>query len=276
MRGLEEEQNSLGTEEACAKMWSVYISQAEKYDKALVAGWRADMKGILIFAGLFSGSLTAFIIESYRTLTPDPGNMAVLILAQISRQLNATTEGPVPAASLKFVTPTSALICNGLWFTSLGLSLASAVIATLVEQWARDYLNKSDMRPSPIDRARICSYLYSGLKHFRMHVVVDLIPPPPTHVPPPIFRRPRRVFVSDKPGNGGGCYVPPEYCSIRIRRAHVYAPPRRQLPVSHTALRRLLAYRADRRSAVGQAAPWHALRQSQHGGGHVTPRNCRI
>jgi hypothetical protein len=30
-------------------MWSVYVSQAERYDKALVAGWRADMKGILIF-----------------------------------------------------------------------------------------------------------------------------------------------------------------------------------------------------------------------------------
>ncbi|KAJ6579597.1 hypothetical protein DFH09DRAFT_331380 [Mycena vulgaris] len=168
--------NSLGTEEACAKMWSVYLSQAEKYDKALVAGWRADMKGILIFAGLFSGSLTAFVIESYQTLTPDSGNTAVLLLVQISRQLNSSAGAIVPAASLEFSPTTSALVCNGLWFTSLGLSLAAAVIATLVEQWARDYLNKADMRPSPIERARICSYLYSGLKRFRMHAVVDLIP----------------------------------------------------------------------------------------------------
>ncbi|KAJ7165621.1 hypothetical protein C8R43DRAFT_215233 [Mycena crocata] len=175
--------NSLGTDQACAKMWSVYVSQAEKYDNALVAGWRADMKGILIFvrtvhpifhlitvpqAGLFSASLTAFIIESYQTLTPDT---AVVILAQISLHLNASTAPP-----LEFTPTTSALVCNGLWFTSLGLSLACAVIATLVEQWARDYLNKSDMRPAPIERARICSYLYSGLKHFRMHAVVDLIP----------------------------------------------------------------------------------------------------
>ncbi|KAF8151936.1 hypothetical protein K438DRAFT_1529683, partial [Mycena galopus ATCC 62051] len=123
------------------------ISQAENYDKSLVAGWRADMKGILIFAGLFSGTLTAFIIESYPTLTPDPGNTAVLILAQISRQLNASTNtDTISTASLVFVPPTSALICNGLWFTSLGLSLACAVIATLVEQWSRDYLNNSNMR----------------------------------------------------------------------------------------------------------------------------------
>ncbi|KAJ7367495.1 hypothetical protein DFH08DRAFT_760711 [Mycena albidolilacea] len=157
-------------------MFSVYISQAERYDKALVTAWRADMKGILIFAGLFSGSLTAFIIESYRTLAPDPGATTILILAQISRQLNGSTESGVAAISAEFIPPTSALICNGLWFTSLGLSLASAVIATLVEQWSRDYLNRSDMRPSPIERARICSYLYSGLKLFRMHAIVDLIP----------------------------------------------------------------------------------------------------
>ncbi|KAJ7740623.1 hypothetical protein B0H16DRAFT_55612 [Mycena metata] len=151
-------------------MWSVYVSQAEKYDKALVAGWRADMKGILIFAGLFSGILTAFIIESYQALTPDTTD---LLLAQISRQLS---DVPLVVSDSEFMPTTGALICNGLWFTSLGLSLASAVIATLVEQWSRDYLNKSDMRPSPIERARICSYLYSGLKHFRMHAIVDLIP----------------------------------------------------------------------------------------------------
>ncbi|KAJ7661488.1 hypothetical protein DFH06DRAFT_374743 [Mycena polygramma] len=170
----EAEPDTLGTEEACAKMWSVYISQAEKYDKALVAGWRADMKGILIFAGLFSSILTAFIIESYRTLGPDPANTTVLILAQISRQLNGSTE--MPPIALEFAPPMSAQICNGLWFTALGLSLASAMNATLVEQWSRDYLNKSDMLPSPIERARICSYLYSGLKRFRMHAIVDLIP----------------------------------------------------------------------------------------------------
>ncbi|KAJ7901663.1 hypothetical protein B0H13DRAFT_2027512 [Mycena leptocephala] len=136
MRDLEKQEedlNLLGTEEACAKMWSVYISQAEKYDKALVAGWRADMKAILIFTS-------------------------------------------VPAVALEFIPTMATQICNGLWFTALGLSLASAMLATLVEQWARDYLNKSDMLPSPIERARICSYLYSGLKRFRMHAIVDLIP----------------------------------------------------------------------------------------------------
>ncbi|KAJ7466338.1 hypothetical protein FB451DRAFT_1260690 [Mycena latifolia] len=51
---------------ASAPLRSVYISEAEKYDKSLVETWRADMEGMLIFAGLFSASLTAFLIESSR------------------------------------------------------------------------------------------------------------------------------------------------------------------------------------------------------------------
>jgi hypothetical protein len=40
----------LGTRDAgAAELWSIYLSQAEMYDKALVESWRDDMQGILIF-----------------------------------------------------------------------------------------------------------------------------------------------------------------------------------------------------------------------------------
>ncbi|KAJ6482793.1 hypothetical protein C8R45DRAFT_307679 [Mycena sanguinolenta] len=165
-------------ESAAAKLWAVYISEAEKYDKALVERWRSDMDGLLIFAGLFSASLTAFLIESYKTLSPDQANLTIKILAQISRQLSASgnassVEVPMPES---FTPSASSLACNTLWFLSLGLSLSCALIATLVEQWARDFIQKTDMRPSPIIRARTFSYLYYGLRRFKMHGVVELIP----------------------------------------------------------------------------------------------------
>lgn len=37
---------------AAEKLWAVYISEAEKYDKALVEGWKSDMDGLLIFVSL--------------------------------------------------------------------------------------------------------------------------------------------------------------------------------------------------------------------------------
>ncbi|KAJ6546767.1 hypothetical protein DFH09DRAFT_1367251 [Mycena vulgaris] len=121
----------------------------------------SDMEGMLIFAGLFSASLAAFIP-----------------LTQISRQLAAAANGSTftaPAPTV-FIPLATSLVCNALWFISLGLSLTCALIATLLEQWASDFLHRADMRSAPDTRARIFSYLYYGLKRFNMHTVVDIIP----------------------------------------------------------------------------------------------------
>ncbi|KAJ7708613.1 hypothetical protein B0H16DRAFT_1374947, partial [Mycena metata] len=165
-------------EAAAAKLWQVYVSEAEKYDKGLVESWRSDMKGMLIFAGLFSTSLTAFLIESYKTLVRDSGDTTVLLLSQISGQLAAAANGTTFnfVQPPQFMPPASALICNILWFISLGLSLVCALVATLLEQWARDFLHKAEMRSAPVIRARVFSYLYYGLRRFKMHTVVEIIP----------------------------------------------------------------------------------------------------
>ncbi|KAK6981169.1 hypothetical protein R3P38DRAFT_3115393 [Favolaschia claudopus] len=179
---MEHRDASLEDDDAAgAKIWSVYVSEAEKYDKALVQSWKSDMEGLLIFAGLFSAILTAFLIESYKTLTPDSDDDMVLLLGQISAQLSGIANGStvdLPAREPRepFVPPASSLVCNLLWFISLGLSLSCALTATLVEQWARDFIYKTEMRSSPITRARIFSYLYYGLKRFNMHAVVEVIP----------------------------------------------------------------------------------------------------
>ncbi|KAJ7614832.1 hypothetical protein FB45DRAFT_1064488 [Roridomyces roridus] len=164
--------------ESCAKIWSIYVGEAERYDAALVESWKADMEGMLIFSGLFSASLTAFLIESYKTLQPDSGDLTVAALSQVSHQLAAISTGASAALESppEFAPKASSLLCNALWFISLSLSLICALLATLVEQWAREFLHKTEMRPSPVRRARIFSFLYFGLKQFRMHTVVDVIP----------------------------------------------------------------------------------------------------
>ncbi|KAF7341694.1 hypothetical protein MSAN_02067800 [Mycena sanguinolenta] len=127
-------------------------------------------------SSLFSASLTVFVIESYEVLQPDSGDLVVAGITQISQQLAAITnrtfvlEAPPPSRPT-----TGSLWCNALWFTSLSLSLTCALLATLVEQWAREFLHKTAMRPSPSRRARIFSVLYFGLK-YRMHAIVNLIP----------------------------------------------------------------------------------------------------
>ncbi|KAJ7153336.1 hypothetical protein C8R46DRAFT_474636 [Mycena filopes] len=164
--------------EASARLWSIYVGEAERYDKALVESWKADMEGMLIFSGLFSASLTAFLIESYRSLQPDSGDSTVRLLTQISEQLAAlsgNTSFVSPAPPVFNASPSS-LVCNVLWFLSLTLSLTCALLATLVEQWAREFLHKTEKRPSPVRRARVFAFLYFGVRRFGLHFVVDFIP----------------------------------------------------------------------------------------------------
>ncbi|KAJ7698547.1 hypothetical protein B0H17DRAFT_927337, partial [Mycena rosella] len=93
----------------------VYISEAEKYDRALVESWKSDMEGLPIFAGFFSASLTAFLIESYKTFNSDSGDLIVQLLAQISQQLVASANGTAFRVSMPplFTLSITSLVCNG-------------------------------------------------------------------------------------------------------------------------------------------------------------------
>ncbi|KAJ7838891.1 hypothetical protein B0H13DRAFT_2418723 [Mycena leptocephala] len=156
-------------EAATAKLWAVYVSEAEKYDKGLVESWKCDMEGILIFAGLFSAILTALLTESYKTMKPDSGDITVFFLAQISQQLAASAN--ITTFDIALPAPFTPLMSS-----LSGLSLTCALVATLLEQWGRDFLHRADMRSAPATRARVFSYLYHGLKRFKMHTVVEIIP----------------------------------------------------------------------------------------------------
>ncbi|TDL24021.1 hypothetical protein BD410DRAFT_746078 [Rickenella mellea] len=164
------------------KMWSLYVAEAAKFDKALVESWKGDMDGILIFAGLFSASVTAFIVESYKRLSPDSGDMTVALLAQISSQLLAISNGtnlnilPPSPPNIPFHPTTSVVSVNILWFLSLALSLVCALSATMIQQWARNYLQLVEKHPTPRKRARIRAYLYEGIEKFRMTTVIEAIP----------------------------------------------------------------------------------------------------
>ncbi|KAJ7431437.1 hypothetical protein B0H11DRAFT_2210361 [Mycena galericulata] len=161
-------------DEACERLWGIYAAEAERYDTALVESWKGDMEGMLIFSGLFSASVTSFLIQSYQSLTPDSGNLTVELLMKISQQLagGGTPTLPIPT----FQVPTWSIICNTLWFASLTLSLSCALLATLVEQWAREFLHKTEMRPSPGRHARLLSFLYLGVERFGMPAIVEVLP----------------------------------------------------------------------------------------------------
>ncbi|KAJ7572332.1 hypothetical protein C8J56DRAFT_1175380 [Mycena floridula] len=157
---------------------SCYVREAKIYDEGMVARWKVLMDGLLLFAALFSAVITAFIIEGYKTLSPDPSAMTVVLLYQISQQLAVITNttGSIVSAPDFDTSPTLAVIANIFWSLSLALSLTCALTATLIEQWASDYVRAIERREAPEIKARIRAYLLEGVENSNVAAIVEGTP----------------------------------------------------------------------------------------------------
>ncbi|KAI9457988.1 hypothetical protein BJY52DRAFT_447096 [Lactarius psammicola] len=159
----------------------MYLTEAEKQDNEVTESWKGDTEGILVFTGLFSATVAAFIIESYKLLSPNSGDTTNALLAQISGQLvnisNGTPLTSVAAqSSLPFKPTASAVKVNVLWFLSLILSLNCALSATLMQQWARRYRELAQRRGATHRRGRMRAYIFDGLNRFGMAQAVATMP----------------------------------------------------------------------------------------------------
>ncbi|KAF8521979.1 hypothetical protein BU17DRAFT_45439, partial [Hysterangium stoloniferum] len=111
-------------------IWSLYLKETELEDKELANSLQVGIDQLLIFAGLFGAILTAFLIESRKDLQADPLQE---ILQALQNHSTVTTSQP-------FRVSKSSLIVNYLWFTSLGLTLFSALCAVLAREWLAKYI----------------------------------------------------------------------------------------------------------------------------------------
>ncbi|EJD41492.1 hypothetical protein AURDEDRAFT_29088, partial [Auricularia subglabra TFB-10046 SS5] len=94
-------------------------------------------------SGLFSAVSTAFIIESYKTLQPDYTQYLANTLFDVLNTRNVSGDLDLrrltlPAPSAFTSSPASFWI-NGLWFTSLVMSLTVALLCILAKQWLDEY-----------------------------------------------------------------------------------------------------------------------------------------
>ncbi len=127
--------------------------------------------------------LTAFNVESYHLLQPDPSDPTIAVLQQISAQLNGYTFTPPflnatnttagsHLAPAPFQAPASAVWLNSLWFSSLVFSFAAALLALFVKQWIYEAMVGGTSRES----ARLRQYRYNGLLKWGVGTVVVVLP----------------------------------------------------------------------------------------------------
>ncbi|TFK37930.1 hypothetical protein BDQ12DRAFT_588542, partial [Crucibulum laeve] len=159
--------------------WEECNHLVKAYDKAMCKGWKEEISNLLILAGLFSAVVTAFTVESYKWLQPDPTNTTLAVLMHISNQLsasdtNSTARAPFDLNSQSFSAPAWAVHVNTFWFLSLTLSLTTAMIGILCIQWLREY--ERDTHLSPKESLAMRQMLSEGLRKWHVPKVLYALP----------------------------------------------------------------------------------------------------
>ncbi|KAN0140621.1 hypothetical protein V8E53_001830, partial [Lactarius tabidus] len=156
------------------------MEMAEEEDKKMAESWKADAEGILVFTGLFSAAVASLISVSIQDIQQNPQDTSNFYLAGIyqsvvdpNRSLISSTP---PTSPPPFSPPTYAVWVNSLWFLSLVISITCALLATLLQQWARRYLKVTQTRSSLHKRARIRSFFAEGVKKSHLSMVVEALP----------------------------------------------------------------------------------------------------
>ncbi|KAI0631330.1 hypothetical protein C8Q77DRAFT_1132768 [Trametes polyzona] len=162
---------------------------SRKHISAVVKRWQKEMDTFLVYAGVFAVVLTAFNIESYKLLRPDPSNDAAMAFKQFSQQVNSLSfliSHPFVNATQRVlqlddntgnsppVIQPSIVILNILWFSSLVLSIASASLALTVKQCILEMA--SGLNGTSHEDARLRQHRYNSLRTWRIPDVVQIVP----------------------------------------------------------------------------------------------------
>jgi hypothetical protein len=106
---------------------------------------------------------------------------SVALLAQLSKQVSSiapqvSIPSALPPPYPTFSPNTSDVRVNVFWFMSLVFSLFAALLATLVQQWVRDYMHVFQRYSNPLKSARLRQYLFEGAEGWYMPMVAESVP----------------------------------------------------------------------------------------------------
>ncbi|KAF8265152.1 hypothetical protein EI94DRAFT_370118 [Lactarius quietus] len=130
-------------------IFSMYMGMATEEDKKMAESWKDDADGILIFTGLFSAAVASLISVSIQDIRQNPQDTSNFYLSNIYRSMaDPNISSSLPASPPPFSPPNYAICVNALWFLSLVIGITCALLATLLQQWARRYLKVTQPRYS--------------------------------------------------------------------------------------------------------------------------------
>ncbi|KAG9029875.1 hypothetical protein FS837_003451 [Tulasnella sp. UAMH 9824] len=152
-----------------------YDELADELDEELVKNLKAQLDGILIFAGLFAGVNTAFLALTLPQLSANPADDANALLLQIALGGNGSITSAADLPSASFTPPSGIYRINVLFSVSLILALLSSFLATLGQQWIVYYRKRGGGGPEQQRWEQLLRYL--GAQRWQFELVLDDLVP---------------------------------------------------------------------------------------------------
>ncbi|KAL1697756.1 hypothetical protein EV121DRAFT_274879, partial [Schizophyllum commune] len=121
-----------------ARIWRVMLDEGRANDAAMLQRFRDHLDVDLVFAGLFSAVLTTFVAQTSQAPS-DTGDTTIALLLEI-----------------------------------IAIHLLAAFGAVVVRQWLQEY--ESDITGPPKRRALVRHYRHVGLKLYKVHLIVPILP----------------------------------------------------------------------------------------------------
>ncbi|KAL7277186.1 hypothetical protein ACG7TL_009034 [Trametes sanguinea] len=147
--------------------------------------YQQELDALLVYAGLFSGILTAFNVEAYELLRPDATESGLSAIRELTAELRAfaltdrTQAAWIPPplraeAATSFKPPSFVVWLNCLWFASLVISLSAATIALLVKQWL--YEARTGISAQSRASTQLLQYRISSVEEWKVWNIALLVP----------------------------------------------------------------------------------------------------
>ncbi len=126
--------------------------------------------------------VTTFVVQTSQNLQINHGQVTATLLFELIDVQRTAANGSlvtdVPRSSLTpfsdFRPTLSDSLVNGLWFTSLAFSLATALFAVLTKQWIHQYIAMPS--GTPRDRCRVRQFRFMGLEQWGVGFIIGLLP----------------------------------------------------------------------------------------------------
>ncbi|KAK0228631.1 hypothetical protein IW262DRAFT_1293372 [Armillaria fumosa] len=145
-----------------ARVFRTYLDERAIFDTNMIEESRDSVDVLLVFA-------------DYAEISANPLFEIINIQRALASgaSLDSVSASPLNP-NMPFVATTTSIWVNGLWLTSLTLSLATALVSVLVKQCLHHYL----LLPSgtPRERSLLPQFRHAGLQKWRVLVIIGLLP----------------------------------------------------------------------------------------------------